>query len=65
MGTTDPAELADDGQYGISHVCLSLPSVLDRGGVRTVLTPPMSETEIAALRRSADAVREVARSLGL
>jgi len=51
VGTTDPAELADDGQYGISHVCLSLPSVLDRGGVRTVLTPPMSETEIAALGR--------------
>ena len=54
-----------DGQYGISDVCLSLPTILDRTGVRTVLTPPVTDDEAIALRRSADAVRSVARSLGL
>lgn len=39
--------------------------VLDRTGIRTVLTPPVTDEEAAALRRSADAVRNVARSLGL
>jgi L-lactate dehydrogenase len=54
-----------DGQYGISDICLSLPTILDRSGVRSVLTPPLSDNEAAALRRSADAVRNVARTLGL
>ena len=54
-----------DGPYGISDICLSLPTVLDRTGIRTVLTPPITDEEAAALRHSADAVRNVARSLGL
>ena len=38
----------------------SLPTVLDRTGIRTVLTPPVTDEEAAALQRSADAVRNVA-----
>ncbi len=64
-GRVLPVSSLLDGQYGIADVCLSLPTVLDRGGVRAVLTPPMTGEETAALRRSADAVRAVARSLGL
>ena len=51
--------------YGISDVCLSVPSVVDRRGVVHTLPVPMSEEELAGLRSSADAVREVAKSLGL
>jgi L-lactate dehydrogenase len=54
-----------DGQYGITDVCLSLPTVVDREGIRNVLVPPITDDELAALRRSADTVRGVARSLGL
>jgi malate/lactate dehydrogenase len=54
-----------DGEYGITDVCLSLPTILDRSGVHAVLTPPVSEPEIASLRHYADAVRGVARSLRL
>lgn len=54
-----------DGQYGIHDVCLSLPTVVDRTGVRAVLMPPITDDEAASLRRSAEAVRGVARSLGL
>lgn len=54
-----------DGQYGITDVCLSLPSVVHRQGVARVLTPSLSPLEVEGLRASADAVRAVARSLGL
>ncbi len=54
-----------DGQAGIHDVCLSLPSVVDRLGVELVLPSPLSEGEVSGLRRSADMVKDVIRSLGL
>jgi L-lactate dehydrogenase len=54
-----------DGQAGIHDVCLSLPSIVDRLGVELVLPSPLSEDEILGLRRSADTVRDVIKSLGL
>jgi L-lactate dehydrogenase len=53
------------GQYGIDDVCLSLPSIVDGLGVDAVLSPPLTGDEVDALRRSADTVRGVERSLGL
>jgi L-lactate dehydrogenase len=54
-----------DGYAGISDVCLSVPSVIDRAGVDEVLPVPLSDEEAAGLRRSAAAVRDVIRKLGL
>jgi L-lactate dehydrogenase len=54
-----------DGQAGITDVCLSLPSVVDRLGVELVLPGPLSEEETVGLRRSADTVRGVIERLGL
>jgi L-lactate dehydrogenase len=54
-----------DGFAGISDVCLSVPSVIDRAGVEVVLPVPLSDEEAAGLRRSAAAVRDVVRRLGL
>ena len=56
-----------DGRAGIGihDVCLSLPSVVDRLGVDTVLPGPLSEDEAEGLRRSADTVRGVIKRLGL
>ena len=53
------------GQYGIDDVCLSLPSIVDALGVDAVLTPPLTDAEVTALRRSAETVRDVERSLGI
>jgi L-lactate dehydrogenase len=54
-----------DNYAGISDVCLSMPSVVDRSGVQTVLPVPLSDAETEGLRRSADTVRAVIRKLGL
>jgi L-lactate dehydrogenase len=54
-----------DDVHGISDVCLSMPSVVGRSGVESVLATPLSDEERAALTASAEAVTAVARSLGL
>jgi L-lactate dehydrogenase len=54
-----------DDLAGISDVCLSVPSVVNRQGVDAVLPVPLSPDEAQGLRRSADTVRGVIRQLGL
>lgn len=53
------------GQFGMQDVCLSLPSVVDHGGVEGVLRPDLSPDELIALQRSASLLREVAASVGI
>ncbi|MFE5774646.1 L-lactate dehydrogenase [Brachybacterium sp. NPDC056505] len=53
------------GYHGISGVAMSVPSIVGRGGVERTLEVPMAEDERARLLASADALREVQRSLGL
>ena len=52
-----------DGHFGLSDVCLSLPSVVNRSGVAAVLDVPLSDRELESLQASATAVRAVAESL--
>jgi L-lactate dehydrogenase len=54
-----------EGYYGIDGVCLSLPSIVDRSGIRRVLPIPLSEEELRRLRDSAAAVRSAISSAGL
>ncbi len=51
--------------YEISDVCLSLPTVVDRGGIQRVLRLELDKTEIAKLRHSADVLRETIAALDL
>jgi L-lactate dehydrogenase len=53
------------GQFGISDICLSLPSIVDHGGVEGVLVPKLSDEEVDALCRSADVLKETAQAVGL
>lgn len=46
-----------DGYYGIQDVCLSLPSVVDRGGVERAISLDLDAAEIAGLRKSAEVLR--------
>lgn len=54
-----------DSVHGLSDVCLSMPSVVGRTGIESVLATPLSHDERAALEASAGAVSAVARDLGL
>lgn len=54
-----------DGFHGISDVCLSLPTLVNKSGVGGVLNVPMSEREVDLLKASAAEVKSVASSLGL
>jgi len=53
------------GQCGISGVCLSLPTILNSGGVDRVICPSLTEAEQAALTSSAEAIREIQDQVGL
>ncbi len=64
-GRVLPVSSRLEGYLGIDDVCLSVPCVVGREGVRTTLEVDMSYDELAGLRSSADAVRAAARSLGL
>ena len=46
-----------DGEYGISGVYLGVEAEIGRTGVRRVVERDLTETELAALRQAADAVR--------
>ena len=51
--------------HGISDVCLSVPSVVGRRGVEGRLEVPMSGAELAGLRSSGAALRDIARRFAL
>ncbi len=52
-------------QYGIDDVCLSLPTIIDHGGVEKVLNLDLSADEIAGLQRSAGILKEMIQKLNL
>jgi L-lactate dehydrogenase len=61
---TLPVSVRVDGFCGVCDVCLSLPAVIGRGGVRLVLRPDLDEKEQAAFRRCAEAIRGTLQIMG-
>jgi L-lactate dehydrogenase len=55
---TVPVSVAIDGYLGISDVCLSLPVVVGRQGIERIMHPTLNDVEVAALRTSAERVKE-------
>jgi len=53
-----------DGYCGIRDVCLSVPTVIHRGGARETIPLSLSPEEEKALRKSADTLKRVLRSVG-
>ena len=51
--------------YGISDVCLSLPALVNRGGVQKLLRIELSEEEAEQLRHSADVLKRTIAKLNL
>ncbi len=53
-----PVSVRLQGEYGISGVCLSLPSVVSEDGLETSILPELDDTELAAMHHSANVLRE-------
>jgi len=53
-----------DDHYGIRDVCLSLPAIICREGIREVIPLKLTDQEAEALRRSAETLRKVLDSVG-
>ena len=51
--------------YGVSDICMSVPVILNRSGVKKIIKLPLDEKEIAAFQESAAIVKKVADALGL
>lgn len=46
------------GQYGVSNIAISLPTIVGRTGIEEVLTLPLADAEIAAFQQSAQVLYE-------
>lgn len=58
-----PVSVYLEGQYGLNDICVSIPSIVGKGGVKHVLNIPLSDEEYAALMTSAATLRQVILSL--
>ncbi len=53
-----------DDFHGISNVCMSVPTLINRQGVDSRINTPVSDRELAALKRSAETLKETAAKFG-
>jgi L-lactate dehydrogenase len=51
--------------HGVSDICLSVPVILNRTGVKEVIKLPLDDEEISAFQKSAATVKKVTHSLEL
>jgi L-lactate dehydrogenase len=63
-GRVLPVSSRIEDYRGISGVCLSVPAIVDRCGVESVIPLPMTAVEEAGLKASAERIRGVVSSLG-
>ena len=54
-----------DGPYGLHDVCLSLPTIVNRHGIKHVLELDLSQDELQKLRHSADVLKGTFAKLAL
>ena len=53
-----------EGDYGLSDVCLSVPTVVGGDGIVRVIETPLNEEEKEGLQKSAQTLSEILRELG-
>lgn len=53
-----------DGWHGMSDVCMSVPTIVDRLGVGRNIEIPLYDGELGAMHDSADAIRATVRRMG-
>ncbi len=60
-----PVSVELQGEYGLTDLALSIPSVIGKNGIEKVLEIPLSEEENARLLDSADQLKEIIMTLNL
>ena len=60
-----PVSMSLDGEYGLSDVSLSLPSVVGVNGVEKRLALPLPDDELEALHFSANSIKAVLKDTNL
>ena len=60
-----PISAVLEGQYGLEGLCLSVPSIVGKGGLEEVLEIPLGPEEQKALAASAKQMQEAIASVGL
>ncbi len=51
--------------YGVDDICFSVPTIMNRNGVREVLKLPLTEEEVTKLQNSASTLKNILKSLTL
>ena len=51
--------------YGVSDICLSIPVILNRTGIKEIIRLPLDEKEVADFQKSAATIKSVTDSLGI
>ncbi|OHD72361.1 MAG: hypothetical protein A2W19_13515 [Spirochaetes bacterium RBG_16_49_21] len=54
-----PVSVEMEGEYGTTGVAMSLPCVIGKNGVEKVLTPILTKAQQDALKKSAEAIKEI------
>lgn len=60
-----PVSHLQNGAYGLTDVCLSLPAVVGSSGVSTAVPLPLNEAELSKLTQSASTLRDVLNKVNL
>ena len=52
-----------NGEYGISDVCLSIPTIVGKNGIKGTVAAPLTDNELKSLKHSADCLKDVIKQL--
>ncbi len=53
-----PVAVQPKGEYGLRDIYIGLPTVIGRSGIEKIIELPLTEDELAALKRSADSIKQ-------
>ena len=63
--TVMPVSSLADGHYGLEGICLGLPSIVGRNGVKEILEIPLDDKELQMLQASAKKIKSLIDGIGL
>lgn len=54
-----------EGQYGLTGICMSVPTVVNSKGIEKIIDVPVSDSERESLKESGTSLKEVIKTLGI